>query len=1062
MSATGTEASKPFGEGVAPRCGFLRPRVVVYAMAGGEAGWDAVPPLPLVTDEHGETAVGDVDLRLAYDKERFYLRAVWEDAEPMVAAEREPGTATFWRQDHVDLRLTADPSRPEASIGMLLTLAGRWFDDRGLWKGESGVGFEADSQGSTHRIEVSVPWAALSLEPPEAGTVLHGRVSHVRFKAGGPQIAGVSPAELGFGQRERFAELAFAEAPGPIVLEGIRFERPALESGPNRARMVLVNRQDAPVPARLWIDADREPAGSQRAEVWAHSLVPGENTLEVSFELERPTYRRYALRVEHGGRVRLLGAVTLRAQPKPVPASARKLAHPYLEFDAEGLAALRRRAEVAPFSEMAGAITVSEADLDPPELPAEGERPSLRIARDAMSWHRVAKETMIRDGEGGRKKTAAYLWSLQPAPAKEAWRSIKENVSATDEQIELLIEALNGMLARRDFYDPEVFEAVALPDEALELLERGTESLGEEELFKLNRMVFQSSVPCVSAYKAQYHGIPGRCWSKWLVTGDDRLIATATRAVRAALSATLVGPHVHLHEGGACGSLARAYDAFEPHLDEAAKRDWLALLGRMLRMYLRTAREGHWNTMCIPNANPVCNGGGGTLALALWNEMPEEAAEALHKARTRLGHWLDYCEGTDGGNTEGAQYWQYGAENFLRFARCLERVLGHDDGLLTHPAIRNAMNMVRVGLSNDGAMHGMNDTIPVPIGAAIGWCLGRRYNDPLGTWYGDHAMRWTRQRRAAGKETPYAPGAVEMLLERAEVPEQTEPPRLPSAMALRSIEYAVLRSRPAMDAPLVAGIKGSRPPYTHHNQPDSGAIFVHLRGERLLIDPGYYNGGPGDHCLPLVDGTGPHPPSEYTARLDDCGAQGARRWVVCDATPAYRGAARRVRRWLLMLDDRTLLLVDDIDPAGEGKVTAQYQAGQATELIGDDGRTLRVHGERAKLDVSLLTCEAATFELGAYRPFKTHWGYKFSDCRWHPATAPYTAEEREPLITLITDATDGPAPVPEVHWDRDAAGRAIGVTVAELPSGPARWAYVGGRWALDLDAESSRGRAGRP
>ena len=73
------------------------------------------------------------------------------------------------------------------------------------------------------------------------------------------------------------------------------------------------------------------------------------------------------------------------------------------------------------------------------------------------------------------------------------------------------------------------------------------------------------------------------------------------------------------------------------------------------------------------------------------------------------------CGGTDGGNTEGAQYWAYGMESFLRFALLLERLTGIDEGLVTHPLIRNALNMVRVSLCNDGALHGVNDTIPMPV-----------------------------------------------------------------------------------------------------------------------------------------------------------------------------------------------------------------------------------------------------------------------------------------------------------------------------------------------------------
>jgi hypothetical protein len=39
---------------------------------------------------------------------------------------------------------------------------------------------------------------------------------------------------------------------------------------------------------------------------------------------------------------------------------------------------------------------------------------------------------------------------------------------------------------------------------------------------------------------------------------------------------------------------------------------------------------------------------------------------------------LDYANGADGGNTEGPQYWQYGMENFLRFAVALDATVSYD------------------------------------------------------------------------------------------------------------------------------------------------------------------------------------------------------------------------------------------------------------------------------------------------------------------------------------------------------------------------------------------------
>jgi hypothetical protein len=575
---------------------------------------------------------------------------------------------------------------------------------------------------------------------------------------------------------------------------------------------------------------------------------------------------------------------------------------------------------------------------------------------------------------------------------------------------------------------------------------------------------------------------PGELWAKWLVTRDRRLIAAATRAVEAAERFTEIAPQIHLHEGMVAGSLALAYDAFYPHLSRGDRGAWQTLLLRLLRLYLKTAHGRSWTVTTNANANPVGNGGCGLAALALWREYPALAERCLEYARRNIRRWRNYCQGPDGGNTEGVQYWQYGMENLLRFALALERVTGRDDGLLSHPSIRNAMNMVRVSLCNDGALHGVNDTVPMPIGGAIGWFVAGRFGDAFGLWYGDHAQRWCAERRAAGKPIAYAPGVAEMLLYRPGVAESSAAQALPLAFKLDSIQYGIIRSGQNFDCRWTAGLKGSRPPYTHHNQPDTGSLFIDLRGERLIIDPGYFKPAPTDHSLALIGGKGPVQPRGRTGsitacavggrlrggevgvalRRDACPRDGARgppssycrvtealpctertglRYLAVDATAAYANAARVVRHIVLVGEDG-LVLLDDIVACE--RVTAQYQCGGATSAL-EGGRSLVVAGNQARLRMDLLTRTDAVFALKPERSLHdTHWGYHFADCRMFPVTAEYTAEEMDPLVTVFGDATsDAASRCTLARGERDLALRFVsGQSV--------RFVYLGGRWRLDI------------
>jgi len=530
-------------------------------------------------------------------------------------------------------------------------------------------------------------------------------------------------------------------------------------------------------------------------------------------------------------------------------------------------------------------------------------------------------------------------------------------------------------------------------------------------------------------------GDVGRCLAAWVVQADDRWIDVADRCVAEFAAKAAWPDETSLQVGNISTPLALAYDAFYPLLSDAQRRRWRDVLATALQLHLRCARRHGWNCTTIANANAVCNGGGGMAAMALLCEHPD-APEALDRARNMVRPYLDYCFGHDGGCTEGVQYWDYGLRSFLRFAFTMDRVLGESDGLLEHHAVRLAMNNVRVALCNDGSLHGVNDTIPMPVGGEIAHFVAGRFGDALGLWYGDHAARLLAQREDQGKPAVYGADPLWALLYRPDVPSPTAPPALPEAYCLRDIEYAIVRSSPRWDCALDAGIKGARPPYTHHNQADAGAVFIDVAGERLLIDPGYYKGKATDHSLPLIDGVGPAVPSTWTAKIIACESRGGLRYLACDATAAYGKSAHRVIRHMVMVGDRAVVLLDDIVPAGEGNVTAQYQCGGPTDLR-DDG-TVLIRGQRSALRLWLLNRPDVKVRLMPERDLHdTHWGYHFADCRMFPVLADYTADERRPLVSVFS--VDEKAMV-MLNGD--------GARISVL-DGQAAFAFSGGRWRLE-------------
>jgi hypothetical protein len=331
-------------------------------------------------------------------------------------------------------------------------------------------------------------------------------------------------------------------------------------------------------------------------------------------------------------------------------------------------------------------------------------------------------------------------------------------------------------------------------------------------------------------------------------------------------------------------------------------------------------------------------------------------------------------------------------------AHALHNVTGDDCGLLGHPHLAKNVNFIRTQLGGHGGLFAFCDTRdPFLDGYAICADLGSRYDQPLMLWVADRAAEGGGNTRARDIWAPFA------FLWRCEQASPKEFPGVPTLAWLKDMQWGAMRSDGTFTPKVVVGVKGSQGPLTHHKQNDLGSYVLHANGEAYLVDPGYYEGKATDHTLPLIDG---HGPDIRGSSITEAWEQGVWRHMTLDSTEGYGGAAKRVRRLIVMRGEDRVVVLDDIFPAdgAPGVITAQYQTAWIPEINEQAPSSMRLSGQNGALG---LKCLGHEITLSANdRTFrKPGWCWeKISEAGpgdWHSVSGDYTVDPDRPLITVL-------------------------------------------------------------
>ena len=121
----------------------------------------------------------------------------------------------------------------------------------------------------------------------------------------------------------------------------------------------------------------------------------------------------------------------------------------------------------------------------------------LLNVNDISNWEGFCSK-LSREGSSANASPGRRIWQLLP----DEVRSLLSNGANDEAQLKRIVEALNSILGRSDFYEREVFTGVKVSVEAKTLLSGAINNLQPERVLRLNRLLIEASYP---EYVAKTH-----------------------------------------------------------------------------------------------------------------------------------------------------------------------------------------------------------------------------------------------------------------------------------------------------------------------------------------------------------------------------------------------------------------------------------------------------------------------------------------------------------------------------------------------------------------------------
>jgi len=360
-----------------------------------------------------------------------------------------------------------------------------------------------------------------------------------------------------------------------------------------------------------------------------------------------------------------------------------------------------------------------------------------------------------------------------------------------------------------------------------------------------------------------------------------------------------------------------------------------AMIEKGLKVYLKMTMGKPFWYLSPNNWNPICNGGMGLAALAVWDlnsETMDLLLDTMERNFTALPHYIREFE-PDGQSVEGLMYWGYGLTALIRWSESMKRTLGSDYAYTETPGLQRAGYFPLTLSGPVWAVSIGDDPISAPNRSGTFLWFAKRYQNAFLARYQLAEMEAAQNYRLSDLMY-YDPQLL------AQTPESFHQAL---DFYVHDIEYVSFRSSWDHQNALYVGMHGGDNNASHGHL-DAGSFFIQGRGKVWALGglgrddytfPGYFAKTQPDYYDLPQEPVGPGRFHFYRMRAEgknvlvfnpdsrpDQNPYGKSQFkkivstpdtalAVLNLGPVYDRDARRVERGISLFNERKAILIQD-------------------------------------------------------------------------------------------------------------------------------------------------------